>query len=113
VGIGITNPKSLLTLANADTSADLRIGNLNFNRPFSGRLAFDKNVTDNIGTCGFEFLHNGVSNTLFLLSGGNNSGTEDTLMSFGRNSKNVNIFNRLKIGSNQAAASQLDVDGRI
>lgn len=62
-----------------------------YNKPESGRFAFDENVAE-AGVCGFEFHNNGQTNKLFLKTGCLNSGIlDDTLMTWDRNNDRVGI----------------------
>ena len=112
VGIGVANPTSLLTMANTDSSADIRIGNRSFNKIYSGRLAFDEDVTNQFPTCGFEFLHNGAFNSLCLVAGCEMTNPADTIFVI-RRGFDIRFQKQILIGASGNATAPLDVDGQI
>lgn len=77
----------------------------NFNEVESGRLAFTEDV-DFVGTCGFEFHHDGVANTLSLESGC--PLLEDTAIVFTRTGE-VRIPERVKIGENSNPSADIHI----
>ncbi len=85
VGIGIATPAYNLTVSNP-VSPTIAIGHSGaFNYAESGRLIFAEDV--NYGAnCGFEFIHNGVSNELYLIGA---CTSPDTLVTFQRSGSTI------------------------
>jgi len=77
----------------------------NFNEVESGRLAFTEDV-DFLGTCGFEFHHDGQANTLSIESGC--TSMNDTSIVFTRTGE-VRIPERVKIGENSNPSADVHI----
>tara|TARA_R110002049_G_scaffold288330_2_gene470689 strand:- start:1361 stop:3058 length:1698 start_codon:yes stop_codon:yes gene_type:complete len=80
VGIGTTNPKSLLMVVE-DSLANIELASVAFNKVKSGSLIFNENSTYN-GFCGFQLNHDGAANALSLISG---CSSPDTIFRASRN----------------------------
>jgi hypothetical protein len=105
IGIGVSNLLEKFVVGDTGLFRML-IGHAgNFNEEESGRLVFSEDVLFN-GTCGFEFHHNGASNTLELVSGCTTLG--DTSIVFTRTGE-VRIPERVKIGENSNPAVDVHI----
>lgn len=106
VGIGTTNPKSLLMVVE-DSLANIELASIGFNKVKSGSLIFNENSTYN-GFCGFQLNHDGAANTLSLISG---CSSPDTIFRASR-SGYLNV-KRLAVGGSilQNPSSDFSVTG--
>ncbi len=105
VSVGLTAFPGLMNIGSTD-SFKVFLGHVgNFNEAESGRLVFSEDITFN-GTCGFEFHHNGATNTLSLESGC--TALNDTSIVFTRNGE-VRIPERVKIGENTNPSADVHI----
>lgn len=96
VGIGTNTPLNLFTVGDTGLFRVAFGHSGNFNEIESGRMAFTEDIAFN-GTCGFEFHHNGSTNTLSVVSGC--TSLADTSLVLTRTGE-MRIPERVKIGEN-------------